>query len=174
MLDDIRSQHPVDRLIRELIATRRAPEPLETAAIVDRIATAPFDSQTVVPVRMKHRGLTYQGEVLGARASTLTYHLVKRVIDDEQWAFGTTAAEYLADLRQAARSLDVSVLVYERRGGCMAATISPNRIPAVRRGLNALPWMLVVLSADRGMIVSGYQTSSDRLTNIPEDALWLR
>jgi hypothetical protein len=96
------------------------------------------------------------------------------VVDDDQWAFGTTAAEYLADLWQAARSPDARIVLYQRRGGCLAAIIAQNRIPAERRGADALPWLLVVFSADRGTIITGYQTSSDMLSNIPEDGLWRR
>lgn len=173
MSDYLRSQHPVDCLIRELVATRRWPTPSEIGEIVSRVATAPFDPDQDVSVRIKHRGLRYQGEILGARASSLTYHLVKRVVDDQQWAFGTTAEEYLADLRQAVRSADARVILYERRGGCIAAVMTRTRLPPARVGEGAEAWMLVVFSADRGTILSGYQTSSDTPVNIPKDALWL-
>jgi hypothetical protein len=96
------------------------------------------------------------------------------VIDDGQWAFGTTSAEYLADLREAAQMQDGRVALFRRRGGDMVAVLGQNRIPANRLGPQALPWILVVFSADRGTIISGYQTSSDTLANIPEDSLWLK
>jgi hypothetical protein len=81
--------------------------------------------------------------------------------------------EYLDDLHQVVRSQRVRIAVYERRGGCLAAALAVNEIPIEHRGVDALPWVLVVFSADRGTIVSGYQTSTDLLTNIPGDALWL-
>jgi hypothetical protein len=56
----------------------------------------------------------------------------------------------------------------------MAAIIAQNRIPQGRLGSGALPWILVVLSADRGTIVTGYQSSSSTPANIPEGGLWLR
>ena len=56
----------------------------------------------------------------------------------------------------------------------MAAIIADNRILARRLGPEALSWILVVYSADRGTIVSGYQVSSNPPSNIPEDGLWLR
>ena len=56
----------------------------------------------------------------------------------------------------------------------MAAIIAENRILPGRLGPEALPWVLVVFSADRGTIVSGYQVSSNPPSNIPEDGLWLR
>ena len=161
MSDALLRQHQVDRLIREIIATRRPVQADEIDQIVDWIATAPFDPGPAAPVRMKRRGMTYQGHTLGARASALTYHLVKRVVDEGQWAFGTTSAEYLADLREAARIQDGWLVLYRRRGGDMAVVLSQNRIAPNRLGPAALPWIVVVFSADRGTIISGYQVSSE-------------
>jgi hypothetical protein len=161
-------------MIREIIATRRSVLADEVVQIVDRIATAPFDQEPAAPVRRKHRGMTYQGHTLGARASALTYHLVKRVVDEGQWAFGTTAAEYLGDLHEAARIQDGRLVLYSRRGGDMAVVLSQNRIAPNRLGPAALPWLVVVFSADRGTIISGYQASSVSQVSIPEDGLWLK
>jgi hypothetical protein len=97
MPDDLLSQHPIDRLIRELIATRRFALPEEIDRIVERIASAPFDPQSDTSVLTEHRGLTYLGQTLGPRASALAYHLVKRVVIDRQWSFGTSSVEYLTD-----------------------------------------------------------------------------
>jgi hypothetical protein len=118
--------------------------------------------------------MTYQGHTLGARASALTYHLVKRVVDEGQWTFGTTSAENLADLREAARIPDGRLVLYRRRGGDMAVVLSQNRIAPNRLGPAALPWIVVVFSGDRGTIISGYQVSSETQVNIPEDSLWLK
>jgi hypothetical protein len=161
-------------MIREIIATRRQVLEDEIEAIIDRIASAPFDPQPDIPVLTRHRRLTYLGQTLGSRASSLTYHLVKRVLVERQWAFGASPAGYLSDLREAARSEGARVTVYRRRGGDMAAIADRNRIPLVRLGPGALPWILVVFSADRGTMVSGYQMSIASPSNIPEDALWLR
>ena len=174
MSDALFSQHPVDRLIREIIATRRSVQAAEIDQIVDRIASAPFDPQLGVGVLTEHRGLTYLRQTLGSRASSLTYHLVKRVVVEEQWAYGTSPEEYIADLREASRASDARIVVFERRGGSMAAIIAEDRILPRRLGPEALPWVLVVFSADRGTIVSGYQVSSNPPSNIPEDGLWLR
>jgi hypothetical protein len=38
------SQHPVDQLIRELIAAARPATPAEAQHILDHLATAPFDA----------------------------------------------------------------------------------------------------------------------------------
>jgi hypothetical protein len=140
----------VDRMIREIIATRRPVLADETNAIVDRIASAPFDPRPDVPVPTPDRGLSYEGQILGARASALTYHLVKRVVSERQWAYGTSAEEYLADLRESARSPGARLAVYWRRGGHMAGILAENRVDPVRRGPEAQRWLLIVFSADRG------------------------
>jgi hypothetical protein len=168
------SQHPTDLLIRELIASGRAATEAEIAAIVDRTARAPFDPR-VVPVAAELRGLTYLGQALGPRDSALNTHLVKRVVAEVQWAYGTTAAQYLADIRRAVRSSGIRLALYERRGGPIAAVLTPTELvlsPA-ERGPSALPLFLVVYSADRGIIVSGYQVSSVLRTGIPQEARWL-
>ncbi len=86
------SQHPTDRLIRELIGTKRAATAAEIAQIRGRMATAAF-SREIRRVPRKDRGYSYQGHVLGAHADSLTYHLTKRVVIEEQWAHGTSIPE---------------------------------------------------------------------------------
>ena len=174
-MDEPFSAHPVDRLIRELLATRRAATDDEIERIVERMATAPFDPR-VVRVRQEHRGLRYQGRTLGARAPSSFYHLVQRVVDERQWAVGTTLSDYLGDLWRAVRTPECRLAIFERRGGSMAAGLTPTDlvVPTQRRGLRPLRDLLVVYSADRGIIVSGYQCSGLQTVGIPEDALWLR
>jgi hypothetical protein len=162
----------VDQLIRELIGSRVA-TPRDVESIIERMATAPFDSRPIrVPVR--YRGLTYRGRALSEREESLFYHLVKRVLIEEQWSDGTTAAEYLADLRQAVRSPDARLLVYRRRGGPTAAVLAPNLVPTDRRGPKPQPFLYVVYSADRSIIVSGYQASGLAEISVPADARWLK
>jgi hypothetical protein len=57
-------QHPVDRLIRELIASGRMPDSEELSQIADRMATASFDTR-VIPVPVRMQGLVYQNQVRG-------------------------------------------------------------------------------------------------------------
>lgn len=73
-----RGPHPVDALIRDLLASGREATADDIARIVDRIVTAPFEPRTR-RVPMRQRGLTYEGRTLGAREASLFYHLVKRV-----------------------------------------------------------------------------------------------
>jgi hypothetical protein len=105
--------------------------------------------------------------------SALRLHLVERVLVDQQWAAGTSEAEYLADLRQAIRSPDARLVAYSARGGAIAATWGPNTLPAARRGPRPEDWLFVVYSADRGMLISGYQASGLATVRIPGSARWL-
>ena len=169
------SQHPADALIRELIATRRAATSAEIAAIIARLASAPFDERPT-RVSIAERGMAYLGHTLGAREDSLQYHLTKRVILEEQWAVGTTTASYLADLRRAIGASTARLTVYERRGGAIAATITPTDAVLIedQRGLRSFANLLVVYSADRGIVITGYQFSTWSATGLPEEVLWLK
>jgi hypothetical protein len=111
-----------------------------------------------------------------ARDESLFVHLVRRVLIDAQWAAGTTADRYLSDLRRGVRAGDAKPAGYARRGGFLAATLTPTdqAVPAPRRGPRSVPEPLVAYSADRGMVVTGYQVSGRHVAGIPEDARWLR
>lgn len=169
------SQHPTDRLIRELIRARRAATPREVEWIVDRMATAPFNP-AIVPVKLRHQGLAYQGRTLGSHADSLTYHLVQRVVADDQWRAGTTAEQFVADLRAVVRAPGSRLAVFERRGGGVAVTIAPTNgiTPPMQTGGGALPHLIVVYAADRGCIITGYQFSKLDQLGIPEGAQWLK
>ena len=67
------SQHPVDRLIRELVDTGRAATAEEVMRIGDRMATVLFASHEV-RIYPEEQGASYQGVTLGVRADSLTYH----------------------------------------------------------------------------------------------------
>lgn len=167
------SQHPTDRLIHDLIATRHMATDDEIAEIIARIASAPFDPR-VVPVKPEYRGLTYLGRVLGEREATLFWHLVRRVRTDRQWVEGTTEDQYLLDIRQALTNPVARVLVYERRGGPIAAILAPNTVPPSRLSAKSEPLFVVPHSADRSTILSGYQTRGVSELRIPGEARWLR
>jgi len=168
------SEHPVDRLIRDLIDTRRQATMDEIEQIVDRIVSASFDTRLSAVVPVRDRGLFYQGQTLGPRAAALTYHLAKRIVGDREWAYGTTAQQYVTDLQTAVNSRDARLVLYRRRGGHLATSLATNRVPPSRLGPQAKPRLLVVFSADRGTIITGYQTSFEVPPNIPEGALWLK
>lgn len=110
------SPHPTDRLIRELVHTRRPAAVEEVVAILLRLASAPFDPQTIRP-RARERGVVYVEDPLGAQEASAVVHLVRRVVVDEQWSWGTTVEQDLADLRAAVRHPNARAVVCARRGG---------------------------------------------------------
>jgi hypothetical protein len=169
------SQHSVDQLIRALLRTGQVATPEEVAWLIERMATAPFNP-AVVPIAPHHRGLTYQGQRLGAHADSLTYHLIQRVVIEGQWTAGTTGGQYLEDLRRAFIAPSARLAVYPRRGDTIAATVTPtaDAVPLERRTLKSLPDLLVIYSANWGTILSGYQISGVERTGIPQEAKWLR
>lgn len=61
-------------------------------------------------------------------------------------------------------------------GGHIAVMVAPTDevIPPERQGWRPFPQLMVVYSADRGMIVTGYQFSDLAQTGIPAEAQWLR
>lgn len=164
--------HPYDDLIRAIIRTGRQATPTEVQQILRHIAGAPFDPR-VIAVPSNRRGLTYQGRTLGGYEDALFVHLVQRVVVDEQWADGTTEQEYLDDLHAAAGDPGAQLVLYQRRGGAIAAIFAPNVVPAHRWGRHAEPWLFVVYAADHGTIISGYQVSGLQTLSIPGGAQWL-
>ena len=174
MPDPELSGHPIDLLIRELIETHRNADPDEIGRILDRIATAEFDNR-LVRTRSGERGLIYSDRRLMRWDNSLFVHLVRRVVGGEQWAPGTTAEEYVHDLRRAPRVQGAALAVYARRGGSIAAVLAPTAlvVPAGRLGSRAYPTLTVIYSADRGIIVTGYQAPSRAELAIPEVARWL-
>ena len=129
-----------------------------------------------MPVKTEHRGLAYVGRTLGARAPSLFYHLVQRVLVDGQWGEGTTESHYLADLHLAVGNAAAQLAIYQRRGGHIAIAVAPTDsvVPLERQGWRSFSHLLVVYSTDRGMIVTGYQFSDPAQTGIPAEARWLK
>jgi hypothetical protein len=170
------SPHPVDRLIMRLVHDPESvATPADVAAIVERIATAPF-SRRPVRLRSRDRELTYGGITAGRTADSLALHLAKRVQQERQWIVGTTADDYLTDLRTAARHPGARVLVYERAAEIFAATISPTQqvVSPRRRGADWFDNLLVVHSARYGVLVTGYMYSEFGRLDMPEEIRWLR
>jgi hypothetical protein len=112
----------------------------------------------------------------GATVDRLTIHLLRRVADNEQWRAGTTADEFVADLRAVLSHPEANLVLYQARGGdiLLGVVETPLVIPPNRLGANPERLLVVVYSADRGVIVTGYQASSFDTIRIGEDARWLR
>lgn len=169
------SQHSTDNLIRHLIATGGPAFEAEVQAIIDRLAEATFSSNPYkVPTRLRVR---YLGQTLGARADSLSVHLLKRVLAEGQWAVGTTRADYLNDIRAAVQSPSARILVTEADwGGSYAAAITPtsDAVPATRRGPNRQRLLFVLYSADDAILKSAYMFSDLTTLRLSGKTVWLR
>lgn len=168
-----KSTDPVDQLIRDLLVRERTANEEEIAAIIARLASAPFNDQLVSVPRM-YRGLHHPGPPLGNRERSLRLHLTVRVVKDRQWSEETDESTFLDDLHEAVRHHAARLILYHRRGGALAAVLSPNNISREHLGPGALPLVYVIYSADRSTIVSGYQASDITTISIPGEAQWLR
>jgi len=105
----------------------------------------------------------------------LSYHLVVRIAGDRQWTATTDRGSYLADLGRAVGIEGADIALSYLRGGNIVLLVAPTEeaVPEPRRGPGSLPLTVVVYSADRGVLLTGYQASSLDKIRIAEDALWL-
>ncbi len=168
------SMHPVNVAIRSMVSGGRADTHATVEAIQARISSVGFDgSLRRVPHAL--RGLSYLGKRLDRRERSDLIHVARRVLIDEQWSERTTLRSYLDDLRRAVRHPDARFAVYHRRGGALAAILAPTNliVSSESRGARALAGLIVVYSADRGCLITGYQYSSEATLYIPGDAQWL-
>ena len=170
------SPNETDRLMRRLIRSGRAATAMDDqqieAQIAERVAQAPLNTRVVPAGDLSNT--EYLGRTTKEQDNSDWVHLVKRVTQ-KQWADGTTVEEYVADLRQAALAAKNVVLSNQRGGNIVAFSVATNDIiPAIRRGSDSLPHLVVIYLADRGIIISGYQASDLSEVRIPTDALWLK
>lgn len=162
----------VDDLIQEILDAERRPTSQEVHAIRSHVSVAPFNQHSVRVTR-NLRGVAFQGHRLGNRENSLLLHPAKRVLIDRQWSDGTTADQYLEDLREVVAQLESRLLVYRRDRSSIVAIYGPNRMPVHRRGARSLPSMYVVYSVDYRCLLTGYQISTINEADIPGDTLWL-
>ncbi len=82
---------------------------------------------------------------------------MKRVVIDHQWVGGTTFDEYLDCLHEAAVHPAARLGLYAARGDHFAASLTPTSqvMSPQQLGARPLPLLLVVYSADRGIIETG-------------------
>ncbi|MCX6022384.1 MAG: hypothetical protein NTZ05_11780 [Chloroflexi bacterium] len=175
MTSDNLSPHPTDRLMRDLITTGRAATPEDVRQIIERMATAPFD-QRVLSVDGPLRGKLFQGSRIGFQEDSVRLHLMRRVLVDYRWTDTTSVEQYLSDMRNAVRHSTSRLAVYRRRGGSMALIVTPTHevLALERRSEKSLGLLAVLHSADRGIMVSGYQISGLSELALPEDIQWLK
>jgi hypothetical protein len=150
------SDHPTDRLLRDLIRSPRAVTAAEVADIRARISAAPFNPHGVTTSELV-RGRIYLGRTVRPWEESPFSHLVQRVLVQQQWADGTTIHEYLQDLHEAARDPAGAIFAGVLNGRPTVQVIAPNHIPTLRLGRGSRPWIAVIYSPNRGMLVSGYQ-----------------
>ena len=79
-------------------------------------------------------GRVYLGQTIPPVADSLSVHLWRRVLIDQQWVPGTTHAEYLDDLRHSVREPGARLAIYLLRQSPQAVVIGPTSIPG------AAPW----------------------------------
>lgn len=165
------SNHPVDQMIRDMIARQYTPTVTDLQRILAHIAQADFYQRSYKISKVV--GQNYLGRTINAEEQGLFAHLIKRVLIEKQWAWGTTKQDYLDDLHRMVQQEGNQVGIGIQRKENNVIVFGGNGIPMERRGEEALGSMVVVYSADRGKIISGYQISSLRTVRIPEDVQWL-
>lgn len=141
----------LDAWIRAAVRREFVPTPAEAAELRERMVRAPFLSER-----------------------SLLSHIEQR-LRDRQWVPPLSATEYDATLRRAIAAAE-QVVVGTHRGGTLVYALVPTAaaVAEVRLGVGALPNMVVILGAERGRLISGYQYSDESKLSIPGDALWLR
>jgi hypothetical protein len=153
------SQHPVDVLIRSIARGDIDPYPEAVQQIRERVAEAPF-YDTVTKTSSDLVGREYLGRIVQSIDKRLFQHLVKRVLDDEQWRFGTTEDQYAASLCSIALHPSTDLALYVApRGAMVGAFASTEILVRELRGPKTLPLLCVFYSADRGKIITGYQAT---------------
>lgn len=154
--DEVISQHPIDRLLRELIAAPRPVTEAERRAIVEHIATAEFNRNGVT-TEDQIRGLTDLGRVVRSWDDSLFVHLVRRVVVRRQWQVGTTPEMYLDDLHRIV--LHTEAVVYLGRTDELPTVliVAPTLLTVEHQGPRLQTWAVVVYAPVRGTLVSGYQ-----------------
>ena len=144
------AESELDALIRVAQESGGA-SPATARLIRDHIASAPFLSN-----------------------ESATAHIAKR-IRQRQWDGSATSTEYVRDLHAAVRAA-VQLGVYKRRGGTLAVAVAPtnNSVPLSRLGTESRRLLVVIHSADRGRLITGYQVADLTEIDLPDDVVWLQ
>jgi len=150
-------QHPIDRLIFDLVASERKASHSEIKKIIAHIAQAPFSHH---PIKIDRRlvGRAYLGQVLEptTRLPSIEAHLLKRVYVEQQWNEETTLEKYVSHLRQAVKHPASLIWTYEHRGIPCVGILSPSH---VQNAPNPEKFIFVVYNAGFGVIMTGFQAS---------------
>jgi len=168
-----RMQEEPNRLIRELVGTKKTLSDKQWERVFDHVSQAGFATRQVAVEKELH-GVIFQGQPLKARAGSLRAHLAKRVLLEGQWAEGTTAEQYLTDLKSVINAPDLQKAVYRSKDGqIVLGLLGRNRLPPERMGKNPKQFLWVIYSTDYGTITSGYQVSGIEWIRVPEGVRWM-
>jgi hypothetical protein len=167
------SPNETDRLVRRLIRSGRVATAQEVEQIAGRVAQAPFNTGLVLSG--DEANVEYLGRTTKDRDDAGWVHLVKRVETEKQWRNGTSLNEYVSDLQRVAINAE-KIAVYRRRGGSIVLlwARTDEVIAEDHKGLNAKSEIITIYSADRGMIITGYQIKHISEVSLGENLQWLR
>lgn len=147
----------VDQLLLELIETGRQASTAELAAIITHVAQAPFATYlSRVPVELRNL-LAQRGIIVPTRLSSIQRHLFKRMYDEEQWAVGTTADQYIADLHQAVVHPLVQIWTYSYLNQPFVGFLAPSHVQNTAR---PELYIFVAYSSVYKTLTTGYQASN--------------
>jgi hypothetical protein len=163
--------HPVNALIRELFRTGRIASPAEFDAILARIAEAPFNEK-LVDVDPDLVGTEFLGATLRAREPSIRAHLAKRILTDAMWSVEASPEDYLEDIRGAARHPSARLAIYRDGKRIIAAIVSQQTTPLIRRGIGAGAAIVAIYDSGRGRLITGYHLTSEASLNLSEDIQW--
>jgi hypothetical protein len=168
------SQHPVDRRLRELADPLFVATGEDVRSVVEHVSKASFSAKrwSVPP----HLRVNYHGVRIGTVVDSARYHVLKRIYSDRQWATSTTLTDYETDISIAVQSPNARIAIYSRWNQTSVAFLAETAtvVPIHRRGPAALPFVIVLYSADTGKISTAYMVASETAARIPGHARWLR
>lgn len=147
------SQHPVDRMIRNVMNVQRKFTSDELKLIREHIGQADMSSR---PVKITHAGVLEAAKELGVqvdnkRIATDQAHWLKHVVVEKEWPVGTSFPDYIRDLRYIAShpNAEISTYMYLKERFISFFAPLPDEEQAV----------FVAYSASYGKIKTGFKTS---------------
>ncbi len=151
-------QHPIDRLIFELVVTGRKASHSEIKQIIAHIAQASF-SRHAIKIDRRLIGRVYLGQVLEptTKLPSIETHLLKRIYVEQQWNEGTSLEKYISDLRHAVKHPASHIWTYEHRGAPCVGILAPSHVQGAP---NPEEFIFVVYNARFGVIATGFQAST--------------
>lgn len=175
------SDDPLDWAVRRALFQGETLDRQTAEALLARVSGAAFAEHTVRPYT-GIRGQSYLGVELRGRVPSVDAHVAKRVLFDREWAYGTTAGEYVRDLQRAVQQAEFATMHVEypnsvnRVYAVQVFAQTAEAVPRERLGPKHKPWVCVIYSANHGKIVSGYQMLDNDVEQLRAErvVLWTR